>query len=323
MKQFLKSFLYFIPFVVVTYSLLTFVWGEFAPKTLWSNLRSKSLYTTPGSLYFRLQELKNIQDLDILFLGSSNTYRKFDTRLFEERGLKVFNLGSHAQTPIQTNILMKRHLDQLNVKTIIYEVNPGRFTSNGVEPSTDLLINGKMDLSAFEMAFNINSIQTYNALLYRIVRDIFTINPPSVKQPEQGSDRYIAGGYVEREVSYFKHLDYPKTQLVFNEDQFDAFEETLSMIKEKNIELILVYAPITSALYHSYTNIDSYDSLMHEYGRYYNFNTISRLNDSLHFYDPHHLNQKGVLIFNDKLLELLDEEIVEIMNEKLKPVKPS
>ena len=45
---------------------------------------------------------------------------------------------------------------------------------------------------------------------------------------------------------------------------------------------------------------------MSTYSKFYNFNEIIDLNDSLHFFDSHHLNQNGVKIFNNKLIELLD-----------------
>ena len=44
---------------------------------------------------------------------------------------------------------------------------------------------------------------------------------------------------------------------------------------------------------------------MQDYSRYYNFNNLISLDDSLHFYDPHHLNQLGVETFNTNLIDLL------------------
>lgn len=43
------------------------------------------------------------------------------------------------------------------------------------------------------------------------------------------------------------------------------------------------------------------------YGNYYNFNEILDLNDSLYFFDKFHLNQKGVEIFDRKLIKILSE----------------
>jgi len=46
---------------------------------------------------------------------------------------------------------------------------------------------------------------------------------------------------------------------------------------------------------------------MHRSGNYYNFNEMINLVDTLHFYDSHHLNQKGVRLFNEKIIKLIDE----------------
>ena len=85
------------------------------------------------------------------------------------------------------------------------------------------------------------------------------------------------------------------------------FEQIVKTIKEKEIELILVYAPITKKHYETYSNNKYYDSLMSSYGNYYNFNEIMNLEDSSHFYDSHHLNQNGVQLFNEKLLNLISK----------------
>ena len=79
------------------------------------------------------------------------------------------------------------------------------------------------------------------------------------------------------------------------------------MLKDRKIELLLVFAPIPKVNYHSYVNKSYFDSAMQTYSTYYNFNEIVSLNDSLHFYDSDHLNQNGVKIFNEKLIELLNE----------------
>jgi hypothetical protein len=49
---------------------------------------------------------------------------------------------------------------------------------------------------------------------------------------------------------------------------------------------------------------------MNDLGRYYNFNEISTLHDSLHFYDIDHLNHAGVELFNADLIKLLAEKSI-------------
>ena len=90
-----------------------------------------------GHMYSRISEIKNQEDVDILFLGSSHAYRGFDTRIFLENGYKSFNLGSSAQTPTQTKVLVERYLGSLNPELVIYEVYPKTFTMDGVESSLD------------------------------------------------------------------------------------------------------------------------------------------------------------------------------------------
>jgi hypothetical protein len=45
---------------------------------------------------------------------------------------------------------------------------------------------------------------------------------------------------------------------------------------------------------------------MKVHDNYYDFNNIVELDDSLHFFDRHHLNQKGVEKFNNKLIDVLE-----------------
>lgn len=52
------------------------------------------------------------------------------------------------------------------------------------------------------------------------------------------------------------------------------------------------------------------DSLFQSYGKYYNFNEFIQMDDSLHFYDVDHLNQGGVNIFNEKLLDILRKDSI-------------
>ena len=58
-------------------------------------------------------------------------------------------------------------------------------------------------------------------------------------------------------------------------------------------------------MYKSFTNNQEFNNMIKEFGAYYNFNEKPFLNDTLHFYDKDHLNQEGVTLFNQKLIELL------------------
>ena len=299
MKHFIKSLFFFLFFAAIAYVFLLFVWGKLMPQALKPNLTYK--IGSYGNLFSRIKDIENYKDIDVLFIGTSHAYRGFDTRNFDSENYKTFNLGSSSQTPIQSKILLERYLERLNPKTIVFEVNPETFTSDGVEASLDIVANDKNDLKSLKMAFEINNIKTWNTLIFAKINDVFDLNKNFVEPKQKNEDTYIQGGFVEKQVTFFKNTTFSDTKWVFNKKQIKAFEECVALIKSKNIKLILLDTPITKSLYKSFTNQIEFDSLMQTFGTYYDFNKNSELNDSLHFYDGEHLNQSGVNIFNEKM----------------------
>jgi lysophospholipase L1-like esterase len=155
------------------------------------------------------------------------------------------------------------------------------------------------------MAYKQNHIKIYNSLIYGFYRDFFNRNEGEKESRKNGSDTYVNGGFLQKDLTYFKHIKYPTNSWDLNGKQFYEFEKILELIKKKNIKLILVQTPITPNLYNSFPNNNDFDKKMQSYGTYYNFNKMISLDDSLHFYDSHHLNQNGVNIFNAKLIDVL------------------
>ncbi len=278
------------------------VWGNLSPSPFRNvNYRVGSY----GHMFTRLNEVKQISDVDILFLGSSHAYRGFDPRMFAENNVKTFNLGSSAQTPIQTKLLLERYLEQLNPKLIIYEVFPNTFTSDGVESSLDIIANDKIDRYTLNMALELNHIKTYNTLLFGYFSDLTNLNSKYSEPLEKNNDIYVSGGYVEKDLSYYKYVSNQAWSINLLEHQLIKFREIEQMIREAGIELILIFAPITSSSYKSYLNLPEFKQSLSNDQNYYDFNEILTLDDSLHFYDSHHLNQIGVELFNKKLIEIL------------------
>ena len=260
-----------------------------------------------GHMFTRMQEAQRIKKPDVLILGSSHAYRGYDTRIFKEYGYRAFNLGSSAQTPIQTLTLLLQYLDKIRPETIIYDVNPRMFFSDGVESSLDIIANDKVDKHTIEMAFEVNHIKTYNALIYGIKRDWFNLNHSFEESKIKGNDKYVQGGFVETKMEYYRPAGIKKRAIKFQKNQVKAFEKSIEEIEKRGINLVLVFGPISKELYSSYSNMDDFNSKMKSYAehykaKYYNFNKISNLSDSQHFSDEHHLNQKGVKAFNHDLL---------------------
>jgi hypothetical protein len=303
MKKFILSFLLLTFITGVFHIISVLVWSNKKLTLFEPNVNYKIGYA--GHLYSRISEVKNQKDIDILFLGSSRTYRGFDTRIFSKFGFRTFNLGSSGQTPIQTNLLLNRYLEILNPKTVIMEVNPLTFSIDGVESSLDIIANDRNDLYSLGMVLKLNNIKTYNTYLVGLVIDLFNINKAFIELPLKGTDTYIPGGFVEKEMDYNDVFSFPERLVTIDENQLEQFSKIISKLQNNNTTIILVYAPIPNTYYKSYSNIKYFDSLMVSYSEYYNFNKTMTLNDSLHFYDQNHLNQNGVRLFNNKLIELL------------------
>jgi hypothetical protein len=258
-----------------------------------------------GHTFSRLSEVKHYNDLDILFLGSSHCYRSFDTRIFKNHGFKTFNLGSSSQTPIQTQALINRYLNKLNPKLVVYEVYPITFEIDGVESSLDIVSNDLNDIHSLEMALKVNDLSVYNTLIYAYIQDVFRSNQDFKEPVEKENDRYISGGFVERELGFSSQQKFEKKELKIRNEQLQAFEEIVNTIKNANIELLLVYAPIPKKNYERFINNDQFDQTMSGLGTYINFNEIMDLNDSISFFDGDHLNQNGVIQFNKELIDMI------------------
>jgi hypothetical protein len=303
-RVFFKTILLFFLFSVVVYPVYILVSGKFPYKQFTPNL--SYIVGSYGHMYSRTKEVKNITSpIDILFLGSSHAYRGFDPRNFSQ--YKTFNLGSSSQTPIQTKVLLNRYLDKLNPSLIVYEVYPGTIEGDGVESAIDIVSNDVNDFESIKMSFKLNSVKVYNTLLFAYFVEVFGTFEKFNESIVKDDDTYIQGGYVEKKIKYYKNQTNLKRENNWQLNQvcMNDFSDIIKSIKSKNIKLMLVYAPISSQQYHSYKNNVFIDSVMNSYGvPYYNFNQQVFLDDSLDFYDPTHLNQKGVNKFNAKLNDL-------------------
>ncbi len=307
MKYFIKTSFLFLILFISSYIILIILFGDYAPVLFKKNLNYK--IGSYGHMFSRISELKDRKNVDILFVGSSHSYRGFDTRIFKEYDFETFNIGSSSQSPIQEELLLNQYLDKLNPKLVVFEMFPQIFESDGVESGLDILANNSIDLNSLIMCLKINNIKLYNTMLYGLYRQLRGVKNVFKEEIVKNEDLYVAGGYVEREISYYptpknkiKHDEYK-----LNKQQVKTFKNILQTLSSKKIKYILVQAPITKSLYNSYPNNNQIDSIFNSWGTYYNFNKILNLKDSL-FYDSHHLNQNGVKEFNHAFIDLLQKD---------------
>jgi len=305
MRNFFISFFKFVLFAGVFYILMIILWGEFSP--IKKNLRYR--IKPDGHTFSRLKELRSTQDVDLLFLGSSHTYRGFDNRIYKKSGFSSFNMGSNSQTPLQTEYLLENYLDSLRPKLVVYEVCPFVFSLDGVESSLEIIANDGIQDNSLGLTLKQNHLKVYNAMIFTTYRRLFFNDLENTKEGiKNNNDTYIPGGFVDIKMMHYSKEHFENTHWVRDSKQFASFENVLSMLNARNIKTILIQAPVTSDLYNSYDNNPEFDRLMNGYGEYYNFNESLQLNDSIHFFDFHHLNRNGLEVFNNGVLDIVSKK---------------
>lgn len=311
MKKFIIDIIKFLVFSLVAYIIAIIAFGELAPTMFKKNLKYQE--GGYGASLYRLNEIEEYSKPDLLFLGSSHTYRSFDGRIFDEYGYSSFNMGTSAQSFLQTNALLEIYGEKLHPKIVLIEVNPMTFSGDGVESSLDLIANAKLEWPIIKMAIKQNHLKVWNSLIFGLYYQTFKGKSKEVSYEHQYSDTYIHGGFLEKDLSFYKPTKLKHEQhLSIKDDQLQSFISVLKYIDAKmHAKIILVQAPITKNMYKINVDNQKFDSLMTTFDyKYINFNEQPDLNliDSLDFYDRHHLNQNGVEKFDNYLIELFDNK---------------
>src|SRR5690606_38894975 len=104
---------------------------------------------------------------DILILGSSRAYRHYDPRIFRKYGIEIFNLGSSAQTFIQTNYILQKYAQRFKPEIIVLDIYPAMFGSDGVESSLDLMFSDLvLDPQFRKLTWKQRNLKLFNTLIF-------------------------------------------------------------------------------------------------------------------------------------------------------------
>ncbi|MDB5133103.1 MAG: hypothetical protein JWR02_2852, partial [Mucilaginibacter sp.] len=175
--------------------------------------------------------------------------------------------------------------------------------SDGFESGIDFMLNmSNIDNQVLSMLNPYKNIKVLNTLLYRkFQREAgITINNKLQTILFSANDKYIDGGFVEKKNAHNIHPKIPFKNHIWlpRENQIQALNDIIVLLKAHHIKLILVQAPVTRLLYKNFENRNEIDKFFLSKGNYYNFNNLLRLNDAVNFFDYSHLNQSGVQMFD-------------------------
>jgi hypothetical protein len=259
-----------------------------------------------GHSQLRFKEAASQKEVDLLFIGSSHAYRNYDPRIFDKSQLRSFNLGSTAQTPIQTLRILQSLGENLSPKYLIIDFFLPLFYNEGIESSIDLLAN--TNFYPMQWAEH-EDMKWYNAVLFRsLSKNILNLKSKQCTATI-GTDQYIQGGYVESHQTYNSKHETPKPSGEINPKQIQAFAQIIQWANDRDIKWIIVQSPILEL-----SQAETYNTLPREIQSLFPEKkfidgqlAIQPLNDF--FIDADHLNPRGVKTFNTWLLDTLNKNI--------------
>lgn len=305
MKRFLRHIALFLPVAAAGYLVLLLLSGG-------SRLLPTVNYRLGnyGHLFSRVREASQTHDVDVLFLGSSHSYRTFDPRFFEAHGYKAFNLGSSNQTPVQTLPLLQDYLPVLNPRLVVFEVHPDIMSNDGVEGSVDLLSNVPVSGNVSRMALKFRNLKVLNTWMYAFMSDHLLHRLDTYQEPAalEGFE-YFPGGFVAPLIDTAYHSEpLPPKKILIQDLQRKALTECLQLLQNRHIPYILVEVPASNALRESYTNHPQFEQEMQTFGPYYYLPPMPGP-DSLYYFDSDHLSRAGQEVANRLMLDLISSQL--------------
>lgn len=288
----------FSVFAMLFYVFATSITGKIFPRRFLGNIMTENEISARDFSGRRYKDATKLKPIDILILGSSHAYRGYDIRIFKNEGFKAYNLGSSAQPLIISNFIFKNYSRLLNPKIIIIDIYPVLLSNLGGESQINLLPLFYNKINFVKSSFQTFDIRVFNSLLFFQAFG----NTNLVKDRKLKNERYIDGGYISSIKTSKDLRNYNRTNLRIEEKNITALKSMVTVAKKRGIKVILFQAPLPKNRYKSYTNNREIDSLMQSIGTYYNYNEFGFLPQDC-FMDDSHINQKGVDIYNQWVLD--------------------
>jgi len=247
--------------------------------------------------------------VDLLFLGSSHAYRGLDPRFFDTKGLSSFNLGTSAQTPLNTFYLLQEYLARFRVRrAAIIDVYPEMMGRPGAEPAIDIAMSRPLSLSVLRMSLATRSIRAFNTLM---VRAVDLRSPPRDSMPVclGPHDVYVGQGYVQSKKGPTDVMQ-PTYTIRMRDAQTAYLGKAIDMLQQSGADVVLVVQPVPVATVEATLNYqavsESLGQLAEEAGALYlDFNSAPYRMAGSDYFDGEHLAQRSVVRYDQRLWEIL------------------
>lgn len=307
MKRFLSQGLKFLAATGVLYiaAFLALVHGHpFGRSAIY---RTNDYYHLKGgNAWAQHHEWAKGGSYDLVVIGSSHAYRGYDPRVFGERGHRLFNLGSSAQTPLSTYAVLEGLVTKDRAPLLIIDVYENAFTHDGIESVSELTRDVADDRTAFNLATAFRDLRGLNMFTLRMLDKG---SPPSFTDPTYvGSGAAIKRDSAKAEVKYAAH-----GPLRINTRQLGRFADCLDLCDTRGIRVVICSHPYPAqadrAQHAAFMAVvDSVLATRPADTRPRRFDLVDApgFNAHDHFFDHTHLNEAGARLFSGLLIDSLE-----------------
>lgn len=265
--------------------------------------RTGDYYNWPGGdSWTRFHEFDRAKRYDAIIIGSSHAYRGYDPEVFAAHGHHVYNLGSSAQSPLNTFHLIKNYVDSAHCPLLIFDVFEGTFQNTGLESCADLTQNITSGAAALGMAWDLRELRGLNMMALRWCT-------PG-RRPYYESAYPVRNGFVAVPDSVDKPIKPLKnTKLDLLDRQKELFQACVKLCRERGIRLVVAQHQArqgTNRVRHEAFAAYIRSELAGTGIPFLDFAFAPGLNDLDHFADHNHLNAAGARIFTGQLVDSLE-----------------
>lgn len=281
---------------------------------------------------YAVRELKECQgQIDTLFLGTSTAYRGFSPDIFDkELGTFSFNVATASQPVYGTLRLLKDQTERNPIKRVFLGISPAMLSQG--EASTwekeevydrlfsqkekiSWLINGCTEKEWLNMVFY--SVRVNKYLDVNLIKKNVSYKlSAAYRENKAPMESYKGRGFLAKDGEYSgkSHETIVRGECTWEAEpeREKALVEIMEYCRKKDIELVLVYIPVTAAEIDRYKDIskihDYFKNLSDRYEAiFWDFNYYTGLKEEFPnsmFQDKKHLNESGGMYFSRLFIEV-------------------
>lgn len=263
-----------------------------------------------GQTLLMAEEASTVGPVDILFIGSSHVYQTFDPRLFDKYGIRIFNLASTAQAPLQSYYLQRQFLEELDPTLVVVEIWMALLPNTGSESAIDLIANLPISTNLIRMTFATHDIRAYNAFVRRVVEG--EAGDPSRREPGLiGNLQYVERGFAEPTGPQAYQAPWEPPTFHINERNLRYLERIAADVRSTGAEIIFVMVPIPPESLDMISDRRGIDERLRRFADgigvpYIDFNDVVTLDTERNFAGWHHLSREGVRVFTPLFIDELE-----------------